>query len=97
MNKATLIEAVEKDMAEQSHPIDSHAQAGRIVDSVIDNLTKAIASGEGVQIIGFGSFKVVDRAARTGMNPATHEPMEIAAKKAVKFVPGSALKSAVNE
>lgn len=97
MNKAMLIEAVEKDMAEQGHPIDSHAQAGRIVDSVIGTITKTVVSGETVQISGFGSFKPVTRAAHAAVNPATRESVEVPAKKSVRFAPGAALKRAVNE
>lgn len=97
MNKAMLIEAVEKDMAEQGHPIDSHTQAGRIVDSVIGTITKTVVSGETVQISGFGSFKPVTRAAHAAVNPATRESVEVPAKKSVRFAPGAALKRAVNE
>ena len=97
MNKAALVEAVEADLAEQGFPIESHAQAWRIVNSVIGTTTETVVSGETVQISGFGSFKPVTRAAHAAMNPATRESVEVPTKKSVRFAPGAALKRAVNE
>ena len=97
MNKTALIEAVEADLTEQGFPIESHAQAWSIVDSVINNITKAVVSGQTVQISGFGSFKPVTRAAHAAMNPSPREAVEVPAKKSVRFAPGSVLKRAMNE
>ena len=59
-------------------------------------VTEELQKGEKIQLVGFGSFEVADRPARTGRNPQTGEEMKIAASKAPKFKPGKALKDAVN-
>jgi DNA-binding protein HU-beta len=74
----------------------SKADAGRILDSALENLSRALARGETVQLIGFGNFSVACRAERTGRNPSTGEQMTIKASKAPKFTAGKALKDAVN-
>ena len=90
MNKAELIDAV----AEGADI--SKADATRAVDTVVDQVTKALQKGDQVTLIGFGTFAVKDRAARTGRNPRTGEPIEIKASKVPGFKAGKALKDAVN-
>ncbi|TAH13901.1 MAG: HU family DNA-binding protein [Curvibacter sp.] len=79
---------------EQCH---SKAAAGRSIDALIQIITKTVAKKEDVQLIGFGTFKAVKRAARKGKNPRTGEPLKIAAATLPKFTPGAAFKAAVNK
>jgi len=72
------------------------ASAGRALDSLIDSVTTELASGGEVALVGFGTYKVNDRAARTGRNPQTGEAIQIAAAKVPAFKAGKALKDAVN-
>ncbi len=90
MNKAELIDAV----AENADI--SKAAATRAVDTVLESITTSLQKGEQVALIGFGTFSVKDRAARTGRNPRTGEPLEIPAAKVPSFKAGKALKDAVN-
>ncbi|MGH8273522.1 MAG: HU family DNA-binding protein [Gammaproteobacteria bacterium] len=90
MNKTELVESV----AEETNL--SKAEAGRAVDSVFAQITNSLKSGDQVTLVGFGSFVVRDRAARTGHNPQTGQPIQIAASKAPAFKAGKALKDAVN-
>lgn len=90
MNKAELIDAV----AEGADI--SKADAGRAVDTVVEQITKALVKGDQVTLIGFGTFAVKDRAARVGRNPRTGEPLQIKASKVPGFKAGKALKDAVN-
>ncbi len=90
MNKTELVEAV----AQSSNL--SKADAQRAVDAVIDSITEALAKGEQVSVVGFGTFLVRERAARTGRNPQTGATIEIAASKVPAFKAGKALKDAVN-
>ncbi|MGR4869965.1 HU family DNA-binding protein [Variovorax sp. LARHSF232] len=90
MNKTELIAAIVADTNV------SKAEAGRVLDSALGNVTRALARGEAVQLIGFGNFTVARRAERTGRNPSTGEQMTIKASKAPKFTAGKALKDAVN-
>ena len=90
MNKTELIDAV----AEGADI--SKAAATRAVDTVLDSITAALAKGDQVTLVGFGTFTVKDRAARTGRNPRTGEPIQIAAAKVPGFKAGKALKDAVN-
>jgi len=90
MNKAELIDAV----AEEADV--SRATAQRCVDAVVDNISKALTSGDSVNLVGFGTFSVKQRAARTGRNPRTGEEIQIAASSVPGFKPGKALKDAVN-
>lgn len=71
-------------------------QAAEVVDSVIEQLTNAMARGEKVSLIGFGSFAIKHVAKRSGRNPQTGEAITIAARNTPVFKPGSQLKSAVN-
>ena len=90
MNKTDLADAV----AQATDT--SKADAANAVDAVLDTITDALKSGDGVQLIGFGNFSVADRAARQGRNPRTGEAIQIAASKQPKFKAGKALKDAVN-
>ena len=90
MNKAELIDAV----AEITE--DSKSGAVRAVDAVLDTITNALKDGNQVTLVGFGTFLVRDRAARTGRNPRTGAEIQIAASKAPAFKAGKALKDAVN-
>ncbi|NBI68762.1 HU family DNA-binding protein [Pseudoflavonifractor sp. 60] len=89
MNKTELIAAV----AERSELSKKDAEAA--VTAMIDVITEALRQGEKVQLVGFGSFEVKLRAARTGRNPRTKEEIPIAASKAPVFKAGKALKDAV--
>jgi DNA-binding protein HU-beta len=71
------------------------ADAERIVNAALETLEKTLSKGESVQFVGFGTFEVRDRAARTGINPKTKEKIQIAAKKAVAFKVGKKLKDSV--
>ena len=90
MNKTDLIEAV----AESADL--SKADASRAVDAVIGSVTKALKQGDSVTVVGFGTFQVRERAARTGRNPKTVDTLNIAASKNPAFKAGKALKDAVN-
>ena len=90
MNKTELIDAVA-----ESADI-SKAAANRAVDTVLDSITQALKGGDQVTLVGFGTFQVKDRAARTGRNPRTGEPLQIAAARVPSFKAGKALKDAVN-
>lgn len=90
MNKAELI-----DMIAESADI-SKAAATRALDTVFNGITEALKKGEQVTLVGFGTFQVRDRAARTGRNPKTGEAIQIAASKNPAFKAGKALKDAVN-
>ncbi|QEY58955.1 HU family DNA-binding protein [Pseudomonas sp. C27(2019)] len=90
MNKSELIDKV---AASADIP---KAVAGRALDAVIESITGALQEGDSVVLVGFGTFSVKDRAARTGRNPQTGNPIEIAAAKIPGFKAGKALKDAVN-
>lgn len=91
MNKAQLIEAVQKSLGGDT----SKRAAGDAVEAVLAAVAKGVAKSGNVQLIGFGTFKVAKRAARTGRNPKTGEAMKIKASKTVRFVPSSALKKSL--
>ncbi|MBK5935247.1 MAG: HU family DNA-binding protein [Halorhodospira halophila] len=90
MNKSELIEAV-ADSADLSK-----AAAARAVDAMVESVTDALREGDQVTLVGFGTFTVRDRAARTGRNPRTGESINIPASKVPGFKPGKALKDAIN-
>ncbi len=90
MNKSELIEAI---AASADLP---KAAASRALDAMIDTIGGALKNGDQVVLVGFGTFAVKERAARTGRNPQTGAPIEIAAAKVPSFKPGKALKDAVN-
>ncbi|EEL49799.1 MULTISPECIES: HU family DNA-binding protein [Bacillus cereus group] len=89
MNKTELI----KNVAQTAEI--SQKEATVVVQSVVDSITNTLAAGEKVQLIGFGTFEVRERAARTGRNPQTGEEMQIAASKVPAFKAGKELKEAV--
>ena len=91
MNKSALVEEVQKQLGKET----SKAAAERAVDAVIDAIKKGVKKDKSVQLIGFGTFSVAKRAARTGVNPKTGEKMKIKASKTVKFKPGAQLKDMV--
>ncbi|WP_275531653.1 HU family DNA-binding protein [Magnetofaba australis] len=72
------------------------AAATAAVDAVVASITEALKSGDAVSLIGFGTFSVSERAARTGRNPRTGKEIKIAAAKLPKFKPGKGLKDAVD-
>lgn len=90
MNKAELIDIVAGKTA------TSKAAATTVVAAAIEAISDALAKGESVQFIGFGTFSVQERQARTGRNPQTGKEMKIPAKKVVRFKPGAALSAAAN-
>lgn len=75
--------------------LDSKALAGKALDATLQSIQEALAGGDSVTLVGFGTFKVSERAARTGRNPQTGAEIQIPASKAVKFSVGKALKDAV--
>jgi nucleoid DNA-binding protein len=88
MNKADLVEEVAK-------VVNTKKEAQIAVDCVFSTISKALKKKEPVTLIGFGTFKVTKRKARTGRNPQTGEVIKLKAKNVAKFVPGKALKDAV--
>jgi len=74
----------------------SKAAAGRALDSFIEAVTEALKKGEQVALVGFGTYQVRERSARTGRNPQTGQTIQIAAAKVPSFKAGKALKDAVN-
>ena len=88
MNKVALVEAVQKSLGKET----SKAEAERVVSTVIDAIKAGVKKHKAVQLIGFGTFKVAARKARTGVNPKTGEKIKIKASKTVKFSAGKAFK-----
>lgn len=91
MNKAELIDAI------SAGAKLTKADAGRALEAAIDSINKALKKEERIGLVGFGSFSVAKRKARTGRNPATGKEIKIAAKKVVKFKAGSDLAKSVNK
>ena len=91
MNKTELVAAV----AAKAEISKKDAEAA--VTATFDAITAALAEGDKVALVGFGTFAVKERAARTGLNPQTKEKIEIAASKAPAFKAGKAFKDAVNK
>jgi DNA-binding protein HU-beta len=91
MNKAELIEAIANTTK------STKADAGRALDATIEAVAKALKKGDRISLVGFGSFSVAKRAARTGRNPQTGKEIKIAAKKVVKFKAGTELATNVNK
>jgi DNA-binding protein HU-beta len=90
VNKSELIEAI------ATTADIPKAAAGRALDAMVDTIADALKKGDQVVLVGFGTFSVKERAARTGRNPQTGQPIEIAAAKIPSFKAGKALKDAVN-
>lgn len=91
MNKAQLIEAI----AEKAGL--SKADAKKALDAFIEATTDALKNGDRVALIGFGSFGVTNRSARTGRNPQSGSPINIPEKKVVKFKPGVELAEGIDD
>ena len=91
MNKTELIDAI------ATGADISKASAQRALDSMLEAVTDSLRKGDQVALVGFGTFAVKDRAARSGRNPKTGEEIKIAAAKVPGFKPGKALKDACNE
>ncbi|MFO8151751.1 HU family DNA-binding protein [Thioalkalivibrio sp.] len=90
MNKSELIEAI----AEEADV--PKAQAGRVIDAMTSVVGDALSEGQQVSMVGFGTFMVRERPARSGRNPRTGETIQIAASKTPSFKAGKALKDRVN-
>ena len=91
MNKTELVAAI----AEKAGLSKKDAEGA--VKAFTDTVAEQLKAGEKIQLVGFGTFEVAERAARTGKNPQTGEAIKIPASKAPKFKAGKALKDAVNE
>jgi DNA-binding protein HU-beta len=90
MNKSELIDAV-------ATAADlTKADAGRAIDATVAAISDTLSKGDSLSLIGFGTFSISNRAARTGRNPRTGEAIQIKAAKLPKFKAGKALKDAVN-
>jgi len=90
MNKADLIERIAKDAS------INKAQAETAISSLLAGIESDLKKGGRVTLVGFGTFSVGSRKARTGRNPRTGQALKIAARKVAKFSPGAELKAAVN-
>jgi len=90
VNKSELIDAI------AASADISKAAAGRALDAMTESVTTALKGGDQVTLIGFGTFSVKDRAARTGRNPQTGAEIQIKAAKVPSFKAGKALKDSVN-
>ena len=91
MNKQELIDAVSNETG------STKTAAAEMIDAFLATVTNALAKGDAVQLIGFGSFSTGARAARTGRNPRTGEALQLPASKTVKFTAGKAFKDVVNK
>lgn len=90
MNKGELVEKIAQETG------GSNAEASRYLDAVLRSVEEELKNGQEVNITGFGKFKVTERPAREGRNPATGEKMQIKASRSPSFSAGNALKEAVN-
>ena len=90
MNKSALISAVSKKTGL------TKTQGAEVVEAFVETVKETLKDGEKVSIVGFGTFEVRERAARSGINPQTKEKIEIPASKAPAFKAGKALKDALN-
>ncbi len=90
MNKAELMNAI----AEEAGL--SKADSKKALDGFIKSVSEALKTGDKVSLIGFGSFSISEKGERAGINPATKQPITIAAKKVVKFKAGAELAEMVN-
>ena len=91
MNKAQLLELVQKNLGAET----SKRAASDALEAVLESIAKGVKKDGNVQLIGFGTFKVAKRAARTGRNPKTGASMKIKASKTVRFVASSSLKGSL--
>jgi len=91
LNKTELVSSV----AEKAEITKKEAE--KVVSAIFSSIEEALAKGDKVQLVGFGTFEVRERASRTGRNPKTGEEITIAAAKVPAFKPGKALRDAVNK
>lgn len=90
MNKSALVDAMAMNAG------ISKVVAKKALDGFIKSVSKALKNGDKVALVGFGSFQVIERASREGVNPSTQEKMTIDAKKVVKFKAGAELSDKIN-
>tara|TARA_B100001248_G_scaffold201492_1_gene155760 strand:- start:46662 stop:46943 length:282 start_codon:yes stop_codon:yes gene_type:complete len=90
MNKQEIVEIVQKELSKEEDT--SKAAAERALNAVLEAFRKSIKKDGGCSIVGFGSFSVTKRKARTGVNPQTGEKIKIKASKSIKFKPAAAFK-----
>ncbi|WP_461211324.1 HU family DNA-binding protein [Desulfocurvus sp. DL9XJH121] len=91
MTKAGLVE-----MIKEKGELETKVQAEKVLDTIIDSAREALIQGDSAIFTGFGSFKVVKRAARTGRNPGTGEAIRIPACKVVKYTMGKKIKGSIS-
>lgn len=91
MNKSELIDAIQAALGKDA----TKRAADEALEAVLSSIANGVKNDKKVQIVGFGTFEVKSRAARTGRNPKTGESMQIAASKSVSFKPSSALKGSL--
>lgn len=91
MNKGDLIDSI------ATHAKMSKADASRALEATIESIEKSLKKGDRIALVGFGSFTISKRAARTGRNPQTGKEIKIAAKKVVKFKAGTELSKKLNK
>lgn len=89
MNKTELVDAI----AAKTNMTKTDAK--KVLEATLESIGAALSKGDSVQLVGFGTFKVNNRSARTGRNPKTGEPIQIAASKVPAFVSGKGLKDQV--
>ena len=93
MNKAELVEEIQNHLPEDT----TKAATERLLEAVMNAVRAGLKKNKVVQLVGFGTFKVVTRKAREGINPQTRQKLKIPASNTVRFTPGSALKDLVNK
>ena len=91
MNKKELIEAIRQDLRLTVRETE------RFINSFMENVSRELEDGGEVRLVGFGTFKTVEKAARKGINPQTKKEIKIAAKKLPKFTAGKKLRERVNK
>jgi DNA-binding protein HU-beta len=89
MNKGDLIHFVARDVK------ITKVQAAKAIDSLVEHITRTLKRGERTSLVGFGTFSISRRKARTGRNPQTGAPLRIPAKKVVKFTTGKVLRAII--
>lgn len=89
MNKAELTARVARDTR------ITKVHAARIIDSLLENISKTLKKGERTSLVGFGTFTIAKRKARTGRNPQTGSPIQIPARRVVRFTSGKVLKAEI--
>ncbi len=90
MNKAELISAIAEEAG------FTKIEAKKALEAVVKSVSDALVAGDKISLVGFGTFSVSERSARTGINPSNKQPIQIAAKKIAKFKAGAELSAAIN-